>query len=624
MVEEINTKLNKLSISDNKSNSQILNKVGYIYDSFMLNHTTPNGSDHVERPARISSIYDNMINFIEKDKLQDNLIQIPSSKIKKEILEKYISKDYLEELQNEDTESPYDCDTYFNKFTYDAALLASGCLLNCCDSVLKEKKYSSAFAITRPPGHHSNNKSHSGFCYLNNVYLAARYSIDVLKLKKVAIVDWDVHYGDGTYELLKSDPHILFISLHKYENGRFYPGNGHKTNIGEENGKYLKLNIPWNTNTHSQISQNTKITDDEYYYAFKILVIPMLKEFNPELILVSSGFDAAENDPLGGLDLTPLGYAVMTKMLMSVCENIIVALEGGYNLDSLQRCSESVIKTLLGYNYPHKNLLNQFDENKDIIYKTKISSFDENFFIYNERILNELVNQRKEFAKKWKSLDGLLKTPQLTVNKVNNQNSLIFKELLNKLKLVKINEMTKELGNNHFIELKIGHSINGNKDNNILHSINHSHRIATYKKFGFYIQRLFTQKMLLNDSINCSYVDFCIMDFINFFKLHKLYIENLIKKLENILQVVKSMNTDLINFGFLIVFPNSCCDQEMNQIGQVDIFVDEHGYATKEKGNIFENGILSLIEILKEISEKDDVDSKYTVHKEKVEECIIY
>jgi len=352
-----NSSKNKSSLNNNESNlklnqTQKYNKVGYVYDEFMLKHKSV--VEHCECPSRIEEIFNNLEKFKKKEELNEYLISLDSQEIDLNLLEKYIDVNYLNKLKNlENEESQEGSDTFFNQFTYKASLISSGCLIKCCDMILDNKtdqitpligtnntkssnevdvrlktnvksevkiikdidknniKY--AFSITRPPGHHSDNKKSTGFCFLNNVYIATKYCQDSFGIKKVAIIDWDVHFGDGTYELLKNDPTILFISLHKFNDGYFYPGTGNLEKKGEGDGEFLKLNIPWNTRNMEKLSSGIKISDDEYFYAFEMLVIPMLKEFQPEIIFVSCGFDAAEGDTLGGLDLTPIGYSYMTK-----------------------------------------------------------------------------------------------------------------------------------------------------------------------------------------------------------------------------------------------------------------------------------------------------------------------
>jgi len=147
-----------------------------------------------------------------------------------------------------------------------------------------------------PPGHHACVKQGGGFCFFNNVAVAARYARQVLGLQRVAIVDWDVHHGNGTQEVFENDPSVLFISIHRHNHGTFFPGTGRPERSGVGAGKGFCVNIGWNC---------TGVGDAAYGLAFDTIVVPVLQEFNPQLILVSAGFDAAVGDPLGGMKVSP-------------------------------------------------------------------------------------------------------------------------------------------------------------------------------------------------------------------------------------------------------------------------------------------------------------------------------
>lgn len=348
-VDSLVSGLEKLSIKPEK--------IGYVFDEKMLIHRE-NSMTHVEKPERAMSIY---MNLIFKG-LSEKLIRLPSQEISDDDIFRIHSKEYLDKI----AESQYDAsskeekkprnksensftycyDTYDNYATYQAARMSAGSLLSCCKSVMTGK-VDHAFAIIRPPGHHANSDNCRGFCFLNNVAIAADYLIKEHNLK-VAIVDWDVHHGDGTQEIFYERKNPLQISLHRHDNGNFYPNvTGKETEIGQGEGEGFNLNIPWNTRHFCNPNGKSSIGDDEYIYAFETIVIPVLKEYRPDVILVSCGFDAAENDPLGKMSVSPIGYSYMTHQLKKLSSKVIVALEGGYNLDSLSRCSEAIIRTLM-------------------------------------------------------------------------------------------------------------------------------------------------------------------------------------------------------------------------------------------------------------------------------------
>ncbi|CDW84780.1 histone deacetylase family protein [Stylonychia lemnae] len=235
-----------------------------------------------------------------------------------------------------------DPDVYANKYSKECAYLAAGATVEACRAVFSpDKQVDSAFACVRPPGHHATCNRAQGFCFFNNVAIASNYLISKLGFKKICIFDWDIHCGDGTSQLFYENSSILYISIHKYNNGQFYPGkDGSPDLIGKDQGKGFNINFGFSA------SYTTQVGDEDYIYACSDLLFPIIQEYNPEAILISCGFDSAKGDPLGGINVTPIGYSWMTFGLMKICPNIVVVLEGGYNLKALAHCSESVIETL--------------------------------------------------------------------------------------------------------------------------------------------------------------------------------------------------------------------------------------------------------------------------------------
>lgn len=271
----------------------------------------------------------------------------------------------------EDIHINFGDDNFENQFTFEAALLSASSIKTSLDLMFPASKDPKAFPLNkvfcniRPPGHHSlgNSKCEaSGFCFFNNVALGAKYAIEKLGLKRVAIVDWDVHHGDGTQRAFADDPRVLFISLHRYEDGMFYPGkSGAKENTGKGKGKGFNVNIEWNT--QAGFGENSSLGDHEYIFMFENVIRPMLQEFKPELILVSSGFDSAHKDPLGGIANTPDTYGYFTHNLKKLCPKILIALEGGYNLFALSVSSEAVLRSLVedGFSDLSRNADEYFD-----------------------------------------------------------------------------------------------------------------------------------------------------------------------------------------------------------------------------------------------------------------------
>ncbi|XWV24498.1 hypothetical protein QJ856_gp0056 [Tupanvirus deep ocean] len=232
---------------------------------------------------------------------------------------------------------------YLNKHSYDCALLSAGGVIELCNEVVSGNS-DNGIAIVRPPGHHAESNEAMGFCLFNNVAIAAKTMIEKHGLQKIVIFDWDIHHGNATQHMFEDDPRVLYISIHRYDKGRFYPGSkdADPCIIGKGNGIGKNVNIGWNTaGVHS-------MGDTEYIYAYENLIKPMLEEYNPELIIVSAGFDCAQGDPLGGMNVTPCGFNYLTSQLMNFANGkIVVALEGGYNLNSISTSMLACLMALL-------------------------------------------------------------------------------------------------------------------------------------------------------------------------------------------------------------------------------------------------------------------------------------
>ncbi|GIC90184.1 histone deacetylase hdaA [Aspergillus udagawae] len=232
---------------------------------------------------------------------------------------------------------------YFNKLTFASSLLSAGGAIETCLAVAT-RKVKNAIAVIRPPGHHAEHDKTMGFCLFNNVSIAARVCQRALgeSCRKILIVDWDVHHGNGIQKAFYDDPNVLYISLHVHQDGKFYPGGdeGDWDHCGAGAGIGKNVNIPW---------PSQGMGDGDYMYAFQQVVMPIAQEFNPDLVIVASGFDAAAGDELGGCFVTPSCYAHMTHMLMTLAHGkVAVCLEGGYNFRSISKSALAVTKTLMG------------------------------------------------------------------------------------------------------------------------------------------------------------------------------------------------------------------------------------------------------------------------------------
>ncbi|XP_050714789.1 histone deacetylase 4-like isoform X9 [Eriocheir sinensis] len=242
-----------------------------------------------------------------------------------------------------------DLDTTWNEMhTSSAARMAAGCVIDLSYKVATGE-LRNGFALVRPPGHHAEHQQAMGFCFFNSVAIAARQLHQKLSLEKILIVDWDVHHGNGTQSMFYNDPHILYISMHRYDDGSFFPGTGAPTDVGEGNGYGFNVNIAFSGGLKPPMG------DAEYLAAFRSVVMPIAKDFDPDVVLVSAGFDAADGHPppLGGYKVSASCFAHMTKQLMTLARGkVVLALEGGYDLTSISDASEACVRALTGEDPP--------------------------------------------------------------------------------------------------------------------------------------------------------------------------------------------------------------------------------------------------------------------------------
>ncbi|KAI4096168.1 MAG: hypothetical protein LQ344_001231 [Seirophora lacunosa] len=231
---------------------------------------------------------------------------------------------------------------YFNRLTFSSALLSAGGAIETCKAVISGR-VKNAIAVIRPPGHHAECNRPMGFCLFDNVSIAARVcQADFPEVcRKVLVLDWDVHHGNGIQQDFYNDPNVLYISIHVHEDGTFYPPGpfGDHMHCGAGAGLGRNINIPWPTKG---------MGDADYLYAFQQVVMPVAYDFNPDLVIIAAGFDAAVGDQLGGCFVTPTCYAHMTHMLSPLADGkLVVCLEGGYNLASISKSALAVTRTLL-------------------------------------------------------------------------------------------------------------------------------------------------------------------------------------------------------------------------------------------------------------------------------------
>ena len=306
----------------------------------MLLHQTQ--SPHPERPARIVAIYNEIVErgLDARSRLvpvrtasMDDLVLVHSRAQVEASTAEYVSDEAATDTLGLGT------DTYFAATDSGrAALLSAGSVVELTTRVITGE-LRNALAVTRPPGHHCEASQAMGFCLLNNVCVAVAVARRRLGVSRVLVVDWDVHHGNGVQHIFDDDPNVLYVSTHRYGGG-FYPGTGHPSEVGVGAGIGTSINIAF---THEGYG------DREYLAAFHRLILPVAREFGPELVLVSAGFDAARGDPLGGMAVSPAGYAHMTACLATLAEGkLVIALEGGYNLRSISTSAAACLATLHG------------------------------------------------------------------------------------------------------------------------------------------------------------------------------------------------------------------------------------------------------------------------------------
>ncbi|KAI5950875.1 HDA1 [Candida jiufengensis] len=349
-------------------------KTGLVYDVRMRYHAKIFTSyfeytdPHPEDPRRIYRIYKKLVeaglvsdfSLSGIDELGPYMQKIPIREATMEEILEVHSEKHLQHIKSTETmtkdellkETAAGDSIYVNNDSYFSAKLSCGGTIEACKAVI-EGKVKNSLAAVRPPGHHAEPNDPGGFCLFSNVAVAAK---NILKsypesVRRIVILDWDIHHGNGTQKAFYDDPRVLYISLHRYENGKFYPGTkyGGSDQVGEGPGEGYSLNIPWRT---------SGMHDGDYVYAFNKVIIPVILEFDPDLIIVSSGFDAAAGDIIGGCHVSPAGYGYMTHMLKGIAKGkMAVILEGGYNLDSISESALAVAKVLIGE--PPENTINK-------------------------------------------------------------------------------------------------------------------------------------------------------------------------------------------------------------------------------------------------------------------------
>ncbi len=316
-----------------------MSKTAIVYHQDYLKHET---GSHPERKERLLSI----IEHLKKTGLMERLELIEPGHAKLEEIQYIHSREYIETVRRySELEIPLDMDTILCRDSYNVALLAAGGAITAVDAVLGE--FDSSFALVRPPGHHATPDRGMGFCIFNNVAIAARHAQKKGK-KRVLIVDWDVHHGNGTQEAFYDDPSVLYFSTHQYPH---YPGTGWLDETGEGEGEGYNINVPLQAGTG----------DSGFIAAFEEILIPAARGFKPEIVLVSAGQDACADDGLAQMRMSVEGFGVLADIVKSIAKEtcngkVAAVLEGGYDLKLLARSVAAIIEVFLGKEPERKKL----------------------------------------------------------------------------------------------------------------------------------------------------------------------------------------------------------------------------------------------------------------------------
>jgi acetoin utilization deacetylase AcuC-like enzyme len=338
---------------------------GIIQDPIFMEHMRD--FHHVESPQRLEVIYD----MIKTD-FPGHLKTIAPRPATPEELAYIHKPDYIKRVASTAGKEyvSLDPDTQTSPRSYEAAILAAGGLFALVDALLAGE-IKNGFALTRPPGHHAEANRAMGFCLFNNVALAAEYARHKHGLEKILIIDWDLHHGNGSQHSFWDSKNVLYFSTHQYP---YYPGTGAAAEVGGPKAQGYTVNVPLSSGYQ----------DDNFVQIFERILMPIGRQFKPDLILVSAGFDTYYLDPLGAMQVTPKGFARMTRRLLDLSEEVcqgrlLLTLEGGYHLEGLRLSTSAVLQELLGPSALTKKE-HEPDARSDLSVVQKVWSIQKNYW----------------------------------------------------------------------------------------------------------------------------------------------------------------------------------------------------------------------------------------------------
>ncbi len=327
-------------------------KTGIVRDERYLRHET--GRFHPESPQRLEAIYE----MLDSSDMRGKFVDIKPRYAEEDEISVVHSQSYIERVASTSGKERtfLDPDTETSPESFQIAKLAVGGLLNAIDRVVKGD-VNNAFALIRPPGHHAERGRAAGFCIFNNVAVGALHALRNHGMRKILVVDWDLHHGNGTQNTFYEDPKVLYFSTHQ---SPFYPGSGSVNEIGRGSGLGYTINVPLRRGPG----------DAEYLRIFRKILEPVAIEYNPDLVMLSAGFDIYYNDPLGGMRVTPAGFRTLVRVLLNIADTcskgrFVVTLEGGYDIQGLRDSVKAVLLEMKGESHQTDESLNDMESQAD-------------------------------------------------------------------------------------------------------------------------------------------------------------------------------------------------------------------------------------------------------------------